>query len=250
MAITVTTSGPILTDDSANRESILTTIKKACPFIGLAVPDAVFSSTLREHVELQEIAWDAAKTMARAYDWQKLKAQATLTGDGSSVSVDFPANYDRMLKKSQVWSSALDTPLTPIMDHDEWLGLDVQAYDLVINAWTIYGGQMHFNPVLANAATVKFFYISAYIVADSGNAEKSSFTEDTDQFLLDPQALKLAIIWRWKQSKGLPYAEDMQNYEDVVSRLISHDKGSRLLRFGKSKKPRGVTQAYPQTFGV
>jgi hypothetical protein len=227
--------------------TILTVGRQIARRCGLAVPTTVATATERAYVELAAVINDAAREIAEGYDWQILRGVHTLTGDGSAEAFDLPTDYDRMLVKSQVWSSSLETPLSPISDHDEWLGLDVQSFDFVINAWTIYGGQMRIKPALANGVTAKFFYVSNKIFASSGGTAKAEFTADDDTFRIDETLLALTAIWRWKQSKGQVYGEEMQDAERRKERLVGRDKGSRMLRLGRVGSPRNVQIAYPQS---
>lgn len=226
--------------------TILSVAQDVAKVIALDVPDAVATSTDREYVELFHVANEMAERIARGHEWQLFSRIHTLTGDGTTEDFDLPSDYDRMLVKSQVWSSALETGLSPISDLDKWLELDVQAFDFVVNAWTIYGGQMHIKPALPTAVTAKFFYQSNLIVSASGGSTKVTFSADDDHFRLDEQLLKLGMIWQWRSNKGLPYAEDMVNYETLLARLVTRDKGSRMLRIGNIRLPRDVNVAYPQ----
>jgi len=226
--------------------TILSVMQEACKVIGLDVPTAVLASTDREHIELVGTANDMAERIMQSYDWQTLKTLATFTGDGTTEDFAFPTGYNRMLKKAQVWSSSLETPLSPISDTDHWLGLDVQSFDFVVNAWTIYGDQFHIKPALASAVTAKFYYISNLIVAPAAGDNKTSFTADTDTFRLDETLLRHGIIWQWRANKGLPYQEDMESYESRKESLITHDKGARMIRIGTIRMPKGITTAYPQ----
>ena len=56
--------------------SVLTAIQSACAVIPLTPPEAVFSSSEREHFELQVLANTAADHIAKDCEWQKLKAIA------------------------------------------------------------------------------------------------------------------------------------------------------------------------------
>ncbi len=226
--------------------TIRSVARDACKVIGLTVPDVLVGSTDRQYVELVMIAQEMAERIARGHEWQKLSRMHTLTGDGSTEDFDLPSDYDRMLVKSQLWSSSLETPLSPISDLDKWLGLDVQSFDFVVNAWTLYGGQVHIKPALASAVTAKFFYQSNLIVAPEAGNNKATFTADSDTFRLDEQLLKLGIIWRWKEAKGQSYAEWMTDFEDLKERLVTRDKGSRMIRMGRLRMPADVTLAYPQ----
>jgi hypothetical protein len=227
--------------------SILTVAAAAAKKIGLDVPSALVGETDRTSIELLERITDSAEFIANGRDWQILRRIHTLTGDGTTTAFNMPSDYSRMLLKAQIWSSSLECPLSPISDSDKWLGLDVQDFDFVVNAWTIYGGQMHIKPALATAVTAKYFYISDLIYQDDdGTTNIGDIAADTDTFRLDEKLLELCVIWRWKASKGQAYAEAMADYEQRLARLVARDMGSRMLRMGALRVAEGITTAYPQ----
>lgn len=227
--------------------SVLTVAKAVAKKIGVAVPETVASNTSREIVELFEIMNEAARTIAEGHDWQLLSKQATITGDASTEAFDLPSDYDRMLEDAELWSSSLETPLTHIQSLNQWLGLDIQSFDFVVNAWTIYGGQFNVKPALASGVTVKYFYVSNLWAKDTNGTPKAAFDADADQFRLSEDLLKLAIIWMWKESKGQPYAEPMQDYEIRKERYVSRDKGSSMISIGRSRSRTGAKTAYPRS---
>ena len=225
----------------------LSVVQDACTSgIALEKPTAVFGSSTREHIELAALLNEAGAMIAGAHEWQTLNKIATITGDGSDETFALPTDFDRMLDKSQLWSSSLETPLTPISDRDEWLGMDVQSFDFVINAWIIYGNQIHIKPALASAVTVKYFYQSHHWAQTSALVNVDEFSSDTDTFRLNNRLLKLALVYKWREMKGLPYAENMADYQDLLAKLINRDKGSRIIRIGKATMPRDAVYAYPQ----
>lgn len=226
--------------------SLLSVCKEVAKVIALDVPDVVASSTDREIVELFSLANEMAERIAAGHEWQKLSSIHTLTGDGATTAFDLPTDYSRMLVKAQVWSSSLETALSPITDLDRWLELDVQDFDFVVNAWTIYGGQMHIKPALATGVTAKFFYQKNTIIQASGGTYQTEFLADEDTFTIDDRLLKLGMIWQWKANKGRAYAEDMENYESHLERLVVRDKGSKMIRIGSVRMPRDTRTAYPQ----
>jgi len=225
--------------------TILSVIQSASAVFGLETPTAVFASTEREHIELGVLANEMAERIATAYDWQTLSRTGTLTGDGSTEDFDQPSDFDRMTDGAQLWSSSLETPYSRIQDINEWLGMDVQSFDFVVNAWIIYGNQFHIKPAMASAVTAKFFYQSNLLVSPETGTNKTEFDTDTDTFRLDETLLKLGMIWQWKANKGLQYSEDMANFEERKAKLIMRDKGSKMIRLGRARLPSDVSIAYP-----
>lgn len=227
--------------------SLLTVFQQACTSgIALEKPSAVYGSTTREHIELANIANEMAAMIAASHEWQILNKIAVITGDGTTEDFAPPSDFDRMLDKSQLWSTSLETPLSPISDRDQWLELDIKSFDFVINAWIIYAGEIHIKPALSTGVQVKYFYQSN-LWGLNGATPISEFTADTNTFRIDERLLKLGIIWKWREMKGLPYAEDLATYERLLAKLAMRDKGSRIIRLGKAVLPRDTTVAYPQS---
>lgn len=223
----------------------LSLLQEAAPFIGLEVPDGVLSSTVREHVELKAVLNEMADTIGKATAWQLLKRLATLTGDGTTEDFSLPSDYDWMPDTSDIWSSDNDRPLCKVYDENVWLSHLERDFDPVPGEWIIYGGQLHIKSALGSGITARFFYQSNLLVAPASGSNKAAFTLDTDTFRLSERLLKLAVIYRWKQLKGLSYAEEMADYENLKEKLITRDKGSTILAQGSARIRRGVTLAYP-----
>jgi hypothetical protein len=229
----------------------LSVVQDASLYLGITKPTQVFGASGRNELELAEMLNEAAQQIFKAHDWQLLTtivAGADIpTGDGSTEDFALPSDYDRMDDSTEVWSSSLETPLAHIVDRNVWLGIDIRSFDIVINAWTLYGDQIHIKPALGTGVTAKYWYVSNLIVDPATGDNKAAFDTDTDVFRLDERALKLGLIWNWKKSKGLSYQEEMNEYNFLMQDLISRDKGSRTIRIGKPRISSGARVAYPQT---
>lgn len=227
--------------------SVLSVAQSVCKVIGLEVPEGIVASTQREHVELAGVMQEMAQRIADAYDWQLFNRLETMTGDGTTEDFDLPSDYGRMTFETQVWSSSLLTPLDRITSRDKWLELDIRTYEFIINAWIIYGGQMHVKPALASAVTAKYWYQSNLLFAPASGSNKAEFTADDDTYRLNERLWKMATIYQWRNNKGQPYAEDMADYEELKERLVMQDKGARMLVLGTQRIPGDAKIAYPQS---
>lgn len=225
--------------------TVLTAIQNVSASIALDRPEAVFSSTEREHFELQVLANTAGLYIAKDSEWQALKVVATLTGDGSATAFDLPADYDRMLKAAELRSSRYITSLTHINDSDQWLDMEIRQFNQIAGMWTLFGGQIHIRPAPAVGEEVKFFHMSKLWARDDQGSLKEGFANDADTFRLSETLLELCMIWKWRAQKGLPYAQDQDNYEDAKEKVIVADKGARILAVGRPRRLRGAATAYP-----
>lgn len=108
-----------------------------------------------------------------------------------------------------------------ILSPDEWVQRLNDGYTGALKGWIILGGQFQFNP--APSGTVNFPYISKYWARSEEGTPKGEFTADDDTFFLGDRIMKLGLIWRWRQQKGMEYAEDLQTYENTLSQLQLRD---------------------------
>lgn len=203
-------------------------------------PESLFSTTEQFPLELAELANETAAAIAKAHDWRALATLQTLTGDGTTTAFALPADYDRMPIKAGVFSSRSACPLSPVCDLDQWLDMQITGAFGTPGFWMILGGAMQILPAMAAGETAKFYYQSRHAVAKSGGAAQATFTSDADTFRLSECLLTLGVIWRWKQLKGLEYAEDLRNFELAFSEDAGRDRGSRILAVGRPRSSDGA----------
>jgi len=226
--------------------SVLSVCQEAAIELNQAQPTSLFSNTDKLALELRTQANNAARAISQYYDWQQLTKLATLTGDASATAFDLPDDYDRMPKKAAVHSSSwINANFYPARDLDNWLYLQEENFSGMPGTWIILGGQMQIYPAISATETARFYYISK----NYAGPDKPAFTTDADTFVLSEYVLKLGVIWRWRASKRLEYAEDMRNYEIALADEVSKDKGSRLLIVGQQRTPWNLTTAYPRALG-
>ncbi len=82
-----------------------------------------------------------------------------------------------------------------------------------------------------------FEYISNNWVVDASGNYKSSMTADTDQTVLDDQAVILGVKWRFFQIKQFDYRPMQMEYNDYVERLIARDGGAKTLSLNPRPYP-------------
>ncbi len=213
--------------------AILDVVKEAATVLGLEVPSLVFGSNVREMIEMQATIKEAAAEIVDAYDWQKLLVVNTVTGDDVTEAHGMPEDYRRMQKTASLWSSRWSWAAEHVVSPDEWLELQTVPFVNVTGQWIVYGGQLHFLPVMASGETAKFFYVSNNIVIDSEGQPKAAFSSDTDVFRLSERLLKLGIIYKWKQAKRQPYAQELDDFEVLKGQEIDNDPGSKPVVSGR-----------------
>lgn len=225
--------------------TILSVCQEAAVELNQAQPSTLFSSTDPFNVEIRTLANVAAEAIAKAYDWQKLQAISTMTGDGTTTSFTLPTNYDRMTLTSKVLTSQFASAVSKARDLEFWLDLQINGVVAAPGYWIITGGTFQILPALATAVTAKFYYIKNTLVTGAAAAQQVRFLADADTFNLPERLLRLALIWRWRAMKRMEYAEDLANFELAMAEETAKDKGSRILVVGRQRMPFDAEFAHP-----
>lgn len=238
--------------------TVLSAVQQASMRIGVSRPDQLYAGTSRTQQELAAMANDVAAMIAfeSGHDWTALKTVGTITGDGAALSFALPSDYRRMLKKARLWPSASpNAPFTHVPDTDTWFGMITQSFQPVIGMWTLIGDEIHIrgggnNTPMGTGETAQFYYLSRSIARNGSGTAKTVFTEDTDTFRLDERLLTKGIIWSWKKQKRQDYAEDLNDYQDLLAERIGADKGSNIIVVGRQTAPDDWVYAFPGTVGI
>jgi hypothetical protein len=150
-----------------------------------------------------------------------------------------------MAKKTNLASSSTNVDLVKAEDLDQWDYFMNHMSTTTPGYWIVLGGELQVMPAPSSGVVHSYYYISRNCVSGS----QAAFTADTDTFLLPERLLTLSIIWRWRASKRLEYAEDMRNFEIAFGEETATDKGSRILIAGRQRVPYNVQTAYPGPLG-
>lgn len=214
--------------------TLLSVVKDVCQVVGVQQPTSVFAGitgnrTMQEMASLatemaQRIAYDSGK------DWTILKRLATLTGNGVADAFNLPADYKRMLLTTDLWlSTSTQTPMTYIVDTNEWVRRRSQPWTSAWGEWTMLGGQIVIQPVMGVGVSATFGYLNKDCIALATSGTGDTFMADGDNFILGDRLLKLAMIWQWKANKGSSYAEDLATYNDALNVAMGSEKPAPII---------------------
>lgn len=218
-------------------------------------PNTVFSTTSQTELELTDLVNEVAVDIMKSHDWQALTKIETITADGSTTDFDLPADYDRMALGQAIHDSASwFWNYTSVGSLNDWLTLQNGGWSALSPGWwIILQNQLKFHPAPHTNGT--YAYISNEIVRSapaSGTGvitTKTQFTADDDTFVLSERLLTLGVVWRYREQKGMGYAEDMASYETALSQEQARDKGSRVISHRISRTPAGVRIGWPWPLG-
>ena len=206
-----------------------------------SAPTSLFSSTDELAIELRTLANKTATAVAKAHAWRTLTKLNTQPGDAGSTSFPLPVDYDRMLLKAEIWSTANVRPMTRVEELDEWMAMQLAETWVSSGAWIILGGTLQIMPAMSADDSAKYYYQSKLLwrTGEGFLASKAAATLDGDEFVLPERLITLGVIWRWKKLKGKEYAEDLRDFEIAFNEEAGRDKGVRILHVGRKRLGEG-----------
>lgn len=212
--------------------SVLTAVSDAMVLCGQPQPNSVVSNPDPTVAKFLAFAQNEAEQTGSDYNWRNLNIGMTLTGDGTTTLFALPSDFERILQGQALWSQKYPSiPLQGPISSQDLLALKALPVMPVRPVWRLIGGQLEIWPALSSGEVVNGEYRSTNpIVSSDGLTRKPRWTSDSDYTLFPEIILRLGLIWRWKQSKGLDYAEDFRSYQSEREKKAGHEAGGRIVR--------------------
>lgn len=176
-------------------------------------------------------------------EWRELKIQGQITTDGVSSLFQVPTDFVRLMSTDRYPFGRLVSETNPAIPfngpvNDQYLQ-ELRAYpgSPAWPVWRLIGNTLEIWPVRASGEIINLWYISnAWILGQDALTRKSNWTEDTDTSLIPESVIMRGIIWRWKASKGLDYAEAMRDFELSLERASTQDGAGRTVHMSSKMK--------------
>ena len=80
-----------------------------------------------------------------------------------------------------------------------------------------------------NGSQLVFEYVSTGWCQSAGGVFQSSWQADTDVGVIDEYLIRLGLKWRVLRRKGMSYSDELEEYQDEVSKAMSKDGGAAIL---------------------
>jgi hypothetical protein len=196
-------------------------IQRVCKRIGISVPNAAYTSSDLQVQQLVELANEEGQEQASRHQWQALQREATFTTVVAELQTSLAAITTGFgwIVNDTIWNRTLRRPVYGPDSLQDWQQQKAIQIAGPFNRYRIIANNIRFYPVPAAGQDCYFEYITNQWTA-AGGAEYQS---DTDTSLLDDTTMILGTIWRWKQAKGMTYAEDFAKYERRITELLQRD---------------------------
>lgn len=212
--------------------SYLTIVQRAAQLLSLPTPTTVVGSTDPNVIQLGALANEVGEELSRDHDWQVLTKQQTfLTVAAEIQPAAVPTDWDRFLPNTFVNRTTIRSLqlITPQM----WQAImALPALGTPYIMWRERDGNFLTTPTPPADQTIAYEYVSKNWVLSPASVAKAYFSEDADTTYLDERLIRLGSIWRFKQTKGLDYGEDLKTYETEKQKIMGKDGGATALDIG------------------
>ncbi len=209
----------------------LTIVQNAAQRIALTVPQAVFSSTDPQIIQLRSLMNEEGLALARDPDnaWVALTAEKTFATVAQEAQTGaIPTDFGWYLNDT-LWNRTTMIKMGGPISSEEWQTLKSLALiSLPAAVFRFRGSDLLIYPAPVAGNTCAFEYGSTYWVSGS----KTAMTADGDTALISEEVITLGVMWRFLKAKGLDYAEIFRSYQLAKQSAIARDGGKRKVFLG------------------
>lgn len=215
--------------------TLLSICQNVADRIGLVRPSSVVGATDPQLRSLLSLANQEGRDLARRHAWQRLTKEKTFTTVATEAQTNaLPDDFDRFVPETfynRTKARPVEGPLTA-QEYADYKGrLSTWAFE----KFRLRGNDILILPTPAAGETMAYEYVSlwwAALASDTTTGVADEFENDSDEPLLDSEAVTLGVSWRFLRARGLDYSEPFAQYENAVAQLIGRDGGTRRLSMG------------------
>lgn len=214
--------------------SLLTLISEACNRLSITSPNQVVGNTDDKIIKLLALANEEGEELSERHNWSAMVSEAThstLAAELQGVMATIATGFKFILPDT-MWNRTTNRKIWPV-NGVEWQAYQSQNLAGPNAFFRLRAGNLYIIPTPTASQTVAFEYMSKNWCESSAGTDRSAWAADTDVGILDEQLMRSGIIWRWKRSNGLDYAEDFNQYELRVANAITRDGAKKRINFGR-----------------
>lgn len=209
--------------------TLLSTVQNAMALCSLTVPSAVYASQDDLVKQMVRLLYVEGRDLLKRHDWNGLITVVTFTCSASNAQTGQPPTaFDRFSRGSDIWNASNDWPLHGPANAEEWADLIVRTETSLPQYWRLINGVLNIEQP-RSGDSIRYEYIANTWIKQAGTTRSTDLAGDTDTFMLPERLLELGLVWRFKQAKGLDYAEDMRTYGIALQDEIQSDRGGRRV---------------------
>lgn len=224
--------------------TVVDIVQRAARTLGIPKPQAVAGSSDPQVQQLAQVLLDEIEDAGGRHDWSVLKRSYTWTVGTTGTLVNgvatlpWPSDFGRIpaeegIRHGRFWHVQRQQTLMGPVAGTDWDDMTSGLAGVLGAYWRPWTTGIQVVGATA-ADTIRFGYQSRFALTSPQGADQDDVVTDADLVLLPAFQTRLGVIWRWRQRKGLDYAEDLASYERELEQNTSFDGGLGTIAIGGS----------------
>ena len=220
--------------------SLLTACQACIKETGVGTsPSTIISNTDATAVQLNALAERAAKYLMRR-NWQKMVREHTITTVATTATYALPSDWARYISET-AWDATNYWPMRGSLDPQMWTALKRGIVTIASGRkqFRVYGNLVQIIPTpdTSDESLIIEYLRNTPWTDSTGVTYRTAATADADITVFPEVLLELELIWRWKREKGLSYADERKDADDMTALLFAQDTPAPIIDYGTSPTP-------------
>ena len=197
---------------------------------GFAAPTVIYGSIDQTAVQLLAIINDVGKEITKRHDWQVLVKETSFSTLAAETQTSLPSGFDHIIN-DVMYNRSTQRKIFGPATIQAWQRSNSTIVTAIDSMFRIRGNSILFEPNPTASQTVYYEYVSKFWVDTNadGIAEAITFTADSQTAVIDEWLIELGALARFKEAKGLEYAEAYRRYEYNMNLMWARDGARRTL---------------------
>lgn len=218
--------------------TVVAALNRIARDVSVEAPSDWTAATDDEHLEIRDdFLLETVDDIADRVDWPApVGAVYSLTGD-TNETYALPSQFKRM--KRDRWACYESTfrtrPVVQLHLASEYTRIQTEGLAGSTRYFKITGYpgsySISFEEAPTSSDTFQIHYVTDYWCASSGGTSQSSFSAVGDVLMFPRRLVETGTVYRWRERKGLPFADKQMEYEALLERAGNDIKGRREIQF-------------------
>ena len=174
--------------------------------------------------------------------WAVLTREHTFTTVAAQEEYAFPEDFTAFVDGT-VWDRSSYREARGVFSPQEWQQVKsglIETSGIAPNyrirrGASGRGRSLYLDPIPGGGEILVYEYVSrSWVVDAAGTSFGERIAVDTDEPLFDDDLVRMDLVWRFKQSRGLSFATELAEFEIERDRRLAEDAGTRKLEVGRS----------------
>jgi hypothetical protein len=211
--------------------------------VGVPPPVSLFGNTDPRAVSLLALFKREVRNSSLSRTWPSLVVRASFDTVANQEQYALPVGFDSLIPDT-VFISNRPARVMGSLDPVAWSTYKSYGSALGVPSFRVLSSNILINPIPTGVETYNYEYKTNLVVVSSTLVGKPTFTADDDSTVLPTALIRMGVVWRYKRSRGLDYADDFVEYNRMVEQRFAQMAATGTLLLGNTTTIDNLTDGY------